>query len=728
MKRILQLAGLLAACSVVMDTTAVSAGEPAGIKLEAAPSAMTMNLSVGSQRIPLVSTAGFHVYDATLKRSVGLTPESMATSAAKIRFHSSAAGDVRLAADFEQRPADIIVRGEIENLQRDERGFIVDFRIPRLSAAAWFSNALDEQVRMAGSAEAEGSVYPIAAMCAPEGGVALAIPPAEPRIFGLVADQRGMAIRFYLGTSPRTRRFPNRASFVFIIYLIPPDGGFRAALARYYDFFPEYYAPRLPGHGLMMFQMADRVPPNVDQYGFDEVEPQWNRRVLLSAIARDDRHGIATFPYMIVGQREIKFLPVLPSNYEAAMRVYDGWEVAAHAGHALTKESAAAQGDIHLKQEVETSACRMSDGRLALVLRKTEWGGNSVSFKMNPNPDLFADAGRKSVGALALEVQERWLDEYPGYDGAFVDSLGANWPALLNYRADHFTYARYPLTFDPQGRVALQNVISHYEYLETLRTRMRARGRLILANGVYAYASRKAPKPGTERQQLDAQLAEYTSAITAPEHHRPGAKLGRFFCAALLDVASSEAGVHATLDRCQDVRVHLGRKQYALLNYRWDDGGRVADFINVSLCFGLFASNTTNFFTGVRYEDHPNGYLRDKPLLDWYVPLVRTLSRAGWEPVRHATISDGAVAGERFGSGEMVYYTLYNNSTVRRNCTLAIDLAALGYDEANVRYAEIARRSELGAPRNGTIALSLEPKKTYVIQLSRIREPAGTPR
>src|SRR5690606_37000022 len=112
--------------------------------------------------------------------------------------------------------------------------------------------------------------------------------------------------------------------------------------------------------------------------------------------------------------------------------------------------------------------------------------------------------------------------KHPEYDGSYVDSLGANWPAVLNYRRDHFTYARYPLTFDKDGRVALQNSISHYEYLETLRQRMRAIGRLILGNGVYSYRSRMPKTIALGRQKMDIMFTEYTAASAAPEHYRPG--------------------------------------------------------------------------------------------------------------------------------------------------------------------------------------------------------------
>ncbi|MBM3890725.1 MAG: hypothetical protein FJ388_16570, partial [Verrucomicrobia bacterium] len=499
--------GLVAACAV-MATACFAAENESPLKI-AADGGRLISLAVGGKNIALPTDGGgFRIYDATNKKEVPLPSGTVTQNAGRASFVSKNT-EVCLKAEFAPDRDFVRVRGELENLRGDERGFIVDYRIPLLSAGAIFSNGLEHSVRMADEKEYEGNVYPVAAMCDTKLGVAMAIPPSEPRVFGMAGDGRGMVMRFYLGISPKPKRFFNRASFVFIIYSVEPSWGFRSALSEYYRFFPDYYTPRLKRDGLFMFQMADRVPPNVDQYGFDLVESQWDSRTLNAAIARDEKHGIATFPYMIVGQREIKFLPALPKTYDEAMAIYAKWTVADHAGHALTKENAAAQGDIHLKQEVEASACKTADGKYAIVIRNTSWGQNSVSFKTNPNPDLFADERRPTVASYAFELMEQWLKAHPEYDGMFVDSLGANWPALLNYRPDHFADARYPLTFDPQGRVALQNDLSHYEYVETLREKMRASERLVLANGVYAYKSKTAAKGRIQRQVMDKELHEF---------------------------------------------------------------------------------------------------------------------------------------------------------------------------------------------------------------------------
>ena len=57
-----------------------------------------------------------------------------------------------------------------------------------------------------------------------------------------------------------------------------------------------------------------------------------------------------------------------------------------------------------------------------------------------------------------------------------MDSFGSNWPAVLDYRPDHFRYAQFPLTFDPAGRLAIHNDIAHYEFARTLREKLDADG------------------------------------------------------------------------------------------------------------------------------------------------------------------------------------------------------------------------------------------------------------
>jgi hypothetical protein len=678
-------------------------------------------LTLDGQELGWAKGGGFRIFDATSEKPVSLNNGVVSLVNGGTSFLAQGEG-VRLQATFTPLSDRIVVQGQIENTVGDDRGFIVDYRLATLDPDAKFSGELDEALGLRDGPGREDNVFPLATLNVKGGAIAMAIPPQAPRVFGMVGSSEGLAVRFYLGTSAAPLRFPNRATFEFVIYRADPRWGFRSALERYYAMFPDYYAPRLKKEGLLMFQLADRLPANVSQYAYNLSESQLDPKVLRGAIARDEANGIATIPYMIVGQREMKFLPQLPKNYDEAMAIYNQWTIANHHGHPLVKENVASDGDIHLKEEVDSSAVKTFDGKFSIVVRNTSWGKNSVTFKTNPNPDLFADQQRKTVGSLAIQLQERWYKEHPEYDGVFIDSMGANWPAVLNYRRDHFAYARYPLTFDPWGQVALHNELSHYEYIETMRALMHPRGKVLYANGIYAYNSRgkkeRKPGPGVEFQNISAMFQEFLATVAPPEHYRAGTRVGRFFDCALLDLASSEFGIKSTIQQCRDVRVLMGKKPYVFINYYWDDAAKVEEFINRSLSFGIFASNSTNFFTGVEYENHPQGYLRDKPLLDWFVPLVRMLSAAGWQPVRHASVDAVDVTCERFGQGDTVYYALYNNSEKPQACRLELNLRDLGFSPDNIDVSEIARQTSFDRTSTGLV-LPLEAKRAYIVRVKR---------
>jgi len=698
--------------SVALHFTATAADNPITFKVGESGGRLSSLVTQGSE---LVSGegGGFKIYNVTAKQDVGLKDESLKQEGDQTVYVAKGAG-LTLRANFVAKGPYLLVSGEIESQKDENEGFLIDYQIPFVADAAKFGSDLRAEVPVNASAPQESNAFPVGALTNGKSGVAVAIPPSDPRDFGIVADTKGLALRLYLGVTPATKLFPRRATFAFIIYGVTGAEGFRAALSQYYQFFPDYYTPRLKKDGLYMFQMGGRTPANIDDYGFDLFETQLP--TFYDALARDQKYGIATFPYMIVGQREMKYLKTLPETYEDALALLEKWTPQDHADIALCKENACSEGDKYLRDEVKNSAVEAPDGRFSVVVRKTIWGANSVTFKLNPNPYLFEGEGRHTVGADALALSDRWLKDHPEFGGLFIDSLGANWPAVLNYRADHFPYARYPLTVDSKGRVALDNAISHYEYINALRDKVRASGRLLNANGVYAYVSKKSAVKGLEKQQLDTKKNEFIDQAAPPEFYRAGVKISRFFLASLLDVASCEFGSKATVEQCQDCRTLLGQKQFAFLNYQWEDEAKVQEFVNKSLCFGIFASTTTNFFSGEQYETSPRGYLRDKELLAWYVPLVRKLSQAGWDPARNATITGEGVVGERFGHGQKIYYTLYNDGTKAAPVTLQLDAAALKLPE-KVSIREIAHEQTLAITPDKVISFTAEPKRTYVIEV-----------
>jgi len=75
-----------------------------------------------------------------------------------------------------------------------------------------------------------------------KGGVALAIPARHPCVFKVGADGQGVHIQMAFSLSKATAKFPSKARFCFRIYSIDGVWGYRDALAKYYDWYPEYYS------------------------------------------------------------------------------------------------------------------------------------------------------------------------------------------------------------------------------------------------------------------------------------------------------------------------------------------------------------------------------------------------------------------------------------------------------------------------------------------------------
>ena len=673
-------------------------------KLSAGGTALTFDAALG----------GFSARDVVAKTAIDLTQGKVSQKDSKTVFDTKPAQGLGLHAEFTAKDGYVLVTGYLEKSSPEDRAIILDYRVGFIGAGAVFSNAVnrgEESKITATTTEFEGNAFPIAALQTADRAVAVAVPHDFACSFGMVGSGQGLAVRFYLGVSATTKAFPNRAPFQFIVYPTEPGWGFRGALERYYGFYPGNYEPRVMKTGYWMFQVKGLVPERADQYAFNLLEIQ-NPHVP-EDLNRDDKYGIASLLYTLVGQREIKFLDKLPTSYDEAMKVLEHWSIESHRKYPITKESIVAGRDQWLREEIKSSSATDADGKYHIQFRDTPWGKKSVTFKVNPSPYLFADQKVETVGGNSIRLIENWLKEYPQLDGVLIDSMGANWPATPDYRSDHIAYAQYPVTFDAQGRLFVSNITGHYEWCKNLGDKLWAQGKFFAANGLYAY---KTPNADHYR---------------APDKKtRP--KLSPFFSASLLDAATSEIGTRAGADRCQDVRVLMGRKYCTLTNYEWDDEKKVREFYNRSLAYAIFASNTMtyagngpyveNVNEGLSYVDNPKGYYRDKALLDWLLPKATMLQKAGWQPVTYAQIESGdpLITLERFGHGDKVYFTLFNESTERKECTVKVDLKSLGFTAGTADYREFAYDAKLETPAPDRITLTLEPRQAYVISASKI--------
>jgi hypothetical protein len=632
---------------------------------------------------------GFTLRDAVNKMPIALPDGSLSEQGNKTEFTCRKNGDLLLKASFTPGQGYILVTGEVVNLLQKDRGVILDYCVPVFGGNVTFSGDLNSNViHSADMKESESSLYPVAAMCGEKAAVAMAIPPMDPRFFGAVANADGLVMRFYLGMTPETKQFPDRASFSFIIYPVDREWGFRDALSRYYRFYPDYYTRRVRPGELILGLLGTNEWPDMEHYAFNRVG--LGRSAQLE-MARDTKHNILSLGNMNVGTAEITGLPGKPANEAEAEAIYREQCESTDEEHEMGGPNPG------IAELVRSSACKNPNGSYVLSVRYTQLG-NGIAFKTNPNPGLYGDR-MTCQGKKWLLAMDDWISKFPLIDGAFVDSLGANWPAVLNYNREHFKYARLPLTFDPKGRVALANSLSHYEFLDALRTKLRATNRYLTGNGVYAYISGR----------------------TAPEHPRDGRVwIDRFFIASLLDMATSEGGVRSGLPRIRNARVNMGPKVYCLLNREWPEQtvDEMKDWFNQTLVYGVIANNTLYYEPDGGKSYYPETYERDKDLIAWFMPKVTLLAASGWEPVTCAGTDDRTVLLERFDRGDAVYFTVLSEAAEPKTCALTIDTKALGFGN-KFSIEEISGQSSLENKGNGKILLKLTPKRTAIIALKK---------
>jgi hypothetical protein len=146
-----------------------------------------------------------------------------------------------------------------------------------------------------------------------------------------------------------------------------------------------------------------------------------------------------------------------------------------------------------------------------------------------------------------------------------------------------------------------------------------------------------------------------------------------------------------------------------LMNTRFEDFSHdlVERYMKRALAYGMFPGFFSHNASEGHYFTRPEFYNRDRPLFKKYVPLVRRVAEAGWEPITRARSSDDRIYVERFGQR---YFTLLNDSSESRTCILQIDRA----------LDKVARDLVTGQEirfRNGSAKIKLAAEDVAVIVL-----------
>ncbi|MBI5384625.1 MAG: hypothetical protein HZA90_08030 [Verrucomicrobia bacterium] len=595
--------------------------------------------------------------DLTAPSPGGFLVRDVAANSDFFRFENGACPDLGLKVDveFTSLKNHIAVRGRVTDTTAKDRAVTLVFALP-LEAVGWrWGDDIRRHRVIAGRGEFANSVsvrcgatgtmslYPLAAVWGERDGLALGLDMARPAVYrvGYHAGRKTLFIAWDFGLVKETERFPSGAEFAGVIYRFDPAAGFRSAFQKFTEIFPEHFAVRAKEQGLWMpFTNVSKVQ-GWEDFGFRFHEGNNN-------VPWDDEHGVLSFRYTEPMTWWMRMKKGTPRTMEAALNL---------------QEELARGTDAQLRRMAEVSrVAAMFDegGQPALRFQNTPWCDGAV-WSLNPNPRLGVTAADASgPGAVASSrvptnaATVYWSDSIKArlygpaakgrLDGEYLDSLEGYVTTELNFRREHFRASTVPLTFATDTKQpALFKGLAVAEFTKWMADDVRALGKLMFANGVpYRFT---------------------------------------FLCS-WLDVLGTEtdwlrAGKYqpASLSQMDLWRTMSGAKPYLLLmntDYDQFTPDLVEKYFNRCLFYGMWPGFFSHNAADNPYWQNPKWYNRDRPLFKKFLPDIKRVAEAGWQPVTGATCDNEKILLERFGpdAGGTVYFTAFNDTAQAQSGTV----------------------------------------------------------
>ncbi|MBI2299251.1 MAG: hypothetical protein HYU66_09980, partial [Armatimonadetes bacterium] len=246
------------------------------------------------------------------------------------------------------------------------------------------------------------------------------------------------------------------------------------------------------------------------------------------------------------------------------------------------------------------------------------------------DPALGGESPAADVGAVVAGRLQG--DDGQPLAGLVVDGVASGWSGwqLDDYRDDHLKAVLAPLTVGPvTRRPAVLHAAAQTAWLRAQSDRLHGRKQILLAalpeDGELPFVTPWLDVLGCE----SLPSAEHFRWLRAAAGQRPVC----FLDPLVLDPTVNDEELQAL----------------------W----------NQSLLYGVFPGASA-WLT-----------MRQVSLFDtWfrrYVPILRELAEAGWDPVPHAEVDDPRVLLERYGTGDRLYLVLWNPTEERRTVTLRLD-------------------------------------------------------
>jgi len=472
--------------------------------------------------------------------------------------------------------------------------------------------------RFSAGANGRLSRYPFTVLVSGNQGIGLGIDMDRPAFFrvGYNSASEELFLAYDIGLTPEK----SKARLSFCKFTFEPEWGFRAALARYYEMFPEHFRCRTPEQGLWMpFARISDVNDWQD-FGFKfkegNNETQW-----------DDKNHIITFRYTEPMTWWMSMPKEMPRTLESAL--------------AEARRLAVEKSDPQA-MALLTSGYHDQTGQFTARMQDTPWCNGAV-WSINSMPNIKGDV-TDFKNKWNPELRERLYGPKANgdLDGEYVDSSEGYVTDELDFRRDHFPCAETPLTFsfDSRKPAIFRGLIS-FEYIRAIAEDVHAMNKLMMANST-----------------------PHNLCWLVPQ----------------LDVVGTETdwNPNGTWQPMPDrdmlyKRVLCKGKPYCfLMNTRFEEFSHelVEKYMKRSLAYGMFPGFFSHNASQGHYFTRPELYERDRILFKKYIPLCKLVAEAGWEPITLARSSDSHIYLERFGDR---LFTVFNDSPERRTVTINLE-------------------------------------------------------
>ena len=645
------------------------AGTQDGLELAFTDRGRLISVTCDGQRLgreDKPSLLGFFVRDVaadsdlvTLEGAVGAGGDGLSVA------YDAPGLDLSLNAVYQARTDHITVNVIAENRRQDDRAITVYFALPfPLGDALWWDDIVTTRPavgnktygafgRISAGANGHHSSYPFGCVSGQQ-CAALAIPMDHPLLhrFAACPASRQFFLAVDLGLTPATVESPNRAAYSFVICRCDPRWGLRSAAERYYRLFPRFFAKRmLKDGGWVCWGNCDGMT-NLDELGFvyhwGPDGPQ--------AVAFGDANGMYSFLYNDSARyfADLGQFDHRPKPAEAAAAMRRLLDAADPRAHVLSGRAGATGRSRYMSREktrgreaaeawlkasiaaVKASATLDSQGNIQVgyLVNRKDWGGEDWwtgrSF-CNIDPDIPSGYGQFLFEQILEPTVAAYRQAGAELDGFGLDNYFTN-AASLDFSREHLAYTDFPATFATGDfRPVITGDTIVYEWVRELKRRLETEGKWLMAN----------------------------------TGHQPFP-----FAQHLLDMNGLEWGLEKAAPAA---RVLAYRKQVVTLPVKPEHYRE--PFIKAHL---PMAALPGGYARGSSFA--PDG--ETAKLYAKYVPILKRMAAAGWEPVPWARTDKPGVSLERFGTQLPLLFSAHNRESTATEVTVTLDLAALGASRA----------------------------------------------